>query len=397
MVSKTIVILLFLAQSCIASDIRIASWNMFNAPSDEQADTLAVVVESMGNVSLLAMAETDTSSAPLTARVFGENFESIVANFDGAGDRTGFVYDTSVLTLLASTELSDGLTHPVLRGDFRQKGIVGVPDIHVYSIHLKSDDAAKRLSEAQVIVEDAKTLGPNAHVLFAGDFNLRDADEATFREFMTIAFDAHDLTRPTDVTWRDNDEFLHLHSQDPRNNLDDRFDMQLVSDDFFDGTGVEIVEGSYRVHGNDGSHIMGGPISTGSGSPEEVLAALGSLSDHLPVIADFTLGAILVGDIDGDDLVGFDDFLILSRNFGEINASASDGDIDNDQSVEFSDFLLLAGNFGEEVIVANVPEPGSSVPLLVVLAFILSRHRILVIFRSRSFIGTRTPRAGFSL
>jgi ELWxxDGT repeat protein len=56
----------------------------------------------------------------------------------------------------------------------------------------------------------------------------------------------------------------------------------------------------------------------------------------------------LVGDIDGDGLVGFSDFLIVSENFGsETEEGSLAGDLDQDGVVDFSDFLLVSSNFGK--------------------------------------------------
>lgn len=56
---------------------------------------------------------------------------------------------------------------------------------------------------------------------------------------------------------------------------------------------------------------------------------------------------MLVGDINGDSLVGFQDFLILSANFGTTSdATSADGDLDDNGAVNFADFLILSQNFG---------------------------------------------------
>lgn len=57
------------------------------------------------------------------------------------------------------------------------------------------------------------------------------------------------------------------------------------------------------------------------------------------------------GDIDGDGLVGFSDFLVLSREFGSQGNSLA-SDLDCDDRVGFSDFLILSGNFGTRVVAA---------------------------------------------
>jgi len=52
------------------------------------------------------------------------------------------------------------------------------------------------------------------------------------------------------------------------------------------------------------------------------------------------------GDITGDGSVNFSDFLILSQNFGKVDAAFADGDLDRDGTVGFADFLLVSQNFG---------------------------------------------------
>lgn len=52
------------------------------------------------------------------------------------------------------------------------------------------------------------------------------------------------------------------------------------------------------------------------------------------------------GDANSDGNVTFADFLILSNNFGSIDAVFADGDFDGDGRVTLDDFLILAGHYG---------------------------------------------------
>jgi len=65
------------------------------------------------------------------------------------------------------------------------------------------------------------------------------------------------------------------------------------------------------------------------------------------------------GDLDGDGMVAFADFLILSNNFGTEVAGHEQGDIDCSGDVAFADFLVLSNNFGQAVgaETSAVPEP----------------------------------------
>lgn len=56
----------------------------------------------------------------------------------------------------------------------------------------------------------------------------------------------------------------------------------------------------------------------------------------------------VLGDVDGDGLVTFQDFLQLARNFGRESVTRSEGDLNDDQTVTFADFLILAQNFGKQ-------------------------------------------------
>lgn len=59
---------------------------------------------------------------------------------------------------------------------------------------------------------------------------------------------------------------------------------------------------------------------------------------------------MLPGDANADGVVGFEDFLSLSENFGtEVASGAAAGDFNLDGIVDFPDFLILSGNFGANV------------------------------------------------
>ena len=65
---------------------------------------------------------------------------------------------------------------------------------------------------------------------------------------------------------------------------------------------------------------------------------------------------LLAGDANRDGRVQFDDFLLLSDNFGRSSVAWSEGDFDRDGSVLFSDFLQLSNNFGS-MTSESTPEP----------------------------------------
>ena len=65
------------------------------------------------------------------------------------------------------------------------------------------------------------------------------------------------------------------------------------------------------------------------------------------------------GDADLDGTVTFEDFLILSSNFGQDAATWSQGDFDGDGEVAFADFLVLSANFGDANLAGDANSDGT--------------------------------------
>lgn len=80
------------------------------------------------------------------------------------------------------------------------------------------------------------------------------------------------------------------------------------------------------------------------------------------------------GDVDGNGLVEFEDFIVLSTNFKN-DGDWTFGDFDGDGKVLFADFLALSDNFGDVVRAetSSVPEPNTgmlaSLACVVLLGF----------------------------
>ncbi len=82
------------------------------------------------------------------------------------------------------------------------------------------------------------------------------------------------------------------------------------------------------------------------------------------------------GDLDGNGVVTFSDFLILSSNFGQEVDGHRLGDIDCDGAVRFSDFLILADNFGDTPNESvSVPEASSKLLMYQLFLFLLLYQR----------------------
>lgn len=293
--------------------MRIVDWNTFNRPNNATDDAnFRTIFEAIGNetvqgnthrIDILALQETDPPGAGdsivrvqnVLNTLYATSSYSLTASpVDGGGDSTGFVYDTSTVSLLESVQVGAGtLTHNVMRGKFQPVGTPSSDVFYVYSVHLKSgttgSDATLRGSEAAFLRADADALGEGTQVLLVGDFNMNGSTESAWTNFVSAGAGQLQDVANAPGTWSDNAAFKILHSQDPGAAMDDRFDIQFASGELFDGGGVDYVSNSFHIFGNNGTHTLNQPITTGTGASIDVLNALVASSDHLPAVADYQI------------------------------------------------------------------------------------------------------------
>ena len=182
-------------------------------------------------------------------------------------------------------------------------------DFYVYVSHYKastgSTNEARRLVEATAIRADADALGDGVNIIYAGDFNMRSSSEGAFQELLSSgngqAFDPINQLG----NWHDNFSFIDIHTQSPvtssrfggqvTGGMDDRFDLQITTDELLDSEGLDYIDGSYHAFGNNGTHFMNGELDVVSNTalPQNVLTAIANASDHLPVVMDLQLPAVM--------------------------------------------------------------------------------------------------------
>lgn len=157
------------------------------------------------------------------------------------------------------------------------------------------------------------------------------------------------------------------------------FDVGFLDDhhvfvaDPFDNTGAERA-GAVYVYETKAT-----PVLVGDCNGDDVLG-VSDLSCVSSIEArDLVLAALntLPGDLDGNGEVGFADFITLSQNYGKDSPRYVDGNIDLRGGVTFEDFIMLANGFGKTPKdLTAVPEPtGIAMIWLGVLCGTVARRR----------------------
>jgi endonuclease/exonuclease/phosphatase family metal-dependent hydrolase len=298
-------------------------------------------------------------------------------DFFGSGGRPGLVYNTQTVQLLGEAQFGNVGTeanqHPraSMRYHFGLVGYDSTAEFYAYSSHFSAGVVSQRTAEAQAIRTSADALGEGTHIIYAGDFNINTSNTAPYTHLLSSgngqAFDPID----TPGSWRDNQfingvDIRHVHTQSPAGNgegipgfaeagVDDRFDFQLVTNEFLDGEGLSYIPGSYHAFGNNGTHTINESINTGTGAAPSVLAALMANSDHLPVVADYQLPAKMMASLAAVPMtvmqgatVGIDVFV---ENIANVVASSGADELDYTISVAGS---LLGSASGSILALAGV-------------------------------------------
>jgi endonuclease/exonuclease/phosphatase family metal-dependent hydrolase len=186
---------------------------------------------------------------------------------------------------------------------------------YIFSSHLKASTGGvneqERLDGVETIRQDADGLPQGTHIIYAGDMNFYDNGEPGYLHFLSAG--AGQAVDPFGSgSWGGSSNAIK-HTQSPRiaggsligGGLDDRFDFMLMTSEFIDGQGLALLTGTYRSFGNDGNHYDDA-INDGNNTyyPGDITRSnaladdLHDASDHIPVIADFQIPAMMLASAD---------------------------------------------------------------------------------------------------
>ena len=244
------------------------------------------------------------------------------------------VYNTQKLTLVASVGVNppggtsqlgsaSGEYRQVMRYQFRPIGGTSADDFYIYVSHYKAGSGSSnenlRLGEATIIRNDAAGLPSGSRIIYAGDYNVQSSAEAAYQKILSstqinAGLDPYNLTGSTSINWSANSNLSQkTHSA---NSLGNRYDYMLMTSalnptDAFTAssfnatsTGLQLIPNTYQTFGNNGTtayhtgtdttanHSLDGVVQNGGTfiSASTLKNDLQFASDHLPVMADFSLG-----------------------------------------------------------------------------------------------------------
>ncbi|TWT37618.1 hypothetical protein KOR34_25740 [Posidoniimonas corsicana] len=316
------------------AQLRVVNYNTLDKPfSQSDLDDLSIIVQAISDTprngvakrpDILALQEQTTfslndSTSSRVAEALNSLFgvSSYQASVLGFGvDRLGVVFDSATVGLSSSSNIPTGGPRAAQRAEFSLLSYAG-EQLYLYNAHLKagssSADNATRATEASNLVGNLASLGPNVNAVALGDMNIGSSSEAAFDALTDSG--SPGFSDPLALgAWPNSSVAVHmtqstrtsfLSDEGATGGMDDRFDLQLVTSPLLDGeglsylgptsVGLESLEHSYQAFGNDGVSWNTRINNTFVGRTQtaDVLNALHDFSDHLPVVADYQLPAVL--------------------------------------------------------------------------------------------------------
>ena len=177
--------------------------------------------------------------------------------------------------------------------------------------HLKagtgSTNEDKRASMVSSAMSYIRTHDLPENMLFMGDFNVYDDDEQAYKNLIYSYNGIQYFFDPIEREghWNNNSSFKDVHTQSTHSintacfshgGMDDRFDFIMASSSLLQSSNnLHLLINTYKALGNDGQHfnksINDSPNN--SSAPSQIIDALFSMSDHLPILTQLRVDASL--------------------------------------------------------------------------------------------------------
>jgi hypothetical protein len=365
--------------------IRIMAYNVLNYPNIPENDSIMVADTTGRNPyfrTIFSSINPDIAVLQeIEGRVDAEAFLTNVMNGYGetyelgwrgtAGDDNPIYFKADKFDLISSYFVIDqggSGSHPTI--EYRLLHEDSGDTLIILNTHLTfgpgSTERAKRKVDADAIRQRTSTYSPGAYFIALGDFNIYGGTEAAFDTLLDRTHDGW-LDDPLGLEVYSNWSTSGLTEYNTHNTregsgpylgggggfgLDERFDLILNSKNVLEPGGFMYKAGSYVTYGNDGLHNNRDVNEQPNNSvPVEVADALYMASDHLPVCADYYVGAEVgaspaPGDIvftqvgaDNPDVVEF--VTLKEMNLTKLKITNSGVDINGDLTGGDGTFDLL--------------------------------------------------------
>lgn len=299
-----VLFLLFCSLLVAQQNVRVMSYNIHNYPNGQDANIKKIIntinPDALVIVEMLSQSGVNqflSSSLSIDYKTASVTIRSSDSNGNNGND-CAFYYKSSVLTLI-ETQAIPARTRVISK--FKLVHNTTKDTLIVLGVHLKANDytsdnvlnAQKRTEAVTTMMNETKNYNSKTNYLLCGDFNIFSSNESAFQKMVDKSQPGYFIDMMNaNGNWSDNPSFASICTHSTTD-LDTRLDMILVSPAIISKGGIDYIDGSFKIFGNDGKHYNQS-VTTGVNDWFAMDATIGSAlvqaSDHLPIYADFQFG-----------------------------------------------------------------------------------------------------------
>ena len=298
-------VVLFLATSAPAITLRVVSYNIDDADqgSDDNITAsfagLPSVLQAIGQhhigtnaqpIDVLGVEELNPTTLSNLVNAMNQGadtyaYDPLVGPTTGAGT-DGLIYNKHTIQVVSATIIgtasTSGAPRAPMRYLLRPIGFGPAAEFYMYVSHYKasSGSEARRNFEAAEIRQNADALGPTAHIIYSGDFNLVGGTGEPSWGTLTAPGNGQAIDPTGAAGWTNSsNNWKYLYSESTTS-LSRRYDFELVSSAMLNQPGVQLAHDTsdpftgnfpsskypyaYEVFGNNATTSLSGVINSAS-------------------------------------------------------------------------------------------------------------------------------------
>ncbi|MCL6100728.1 MAG: endonuclease/exonuclease/phosphatase family protein, partial [Bacteroidetes bacterium] len=291
-------LLAFNLASVAQNNIRVMSYNLENYPNGHDADFSKIVNQINPDIIVVVEMLSQQGVNQFLNNSLTAEYRSAPVNIHNDGslpyNDCGFYFKNSVLTLIQTAEISADTR---VISEFKLVHNTTQDTLIIFGVHLKAypQDSTRRASAVTSLRNRTSQLNNKTNYLVCGDFNIFKSTESAFQKLLNQSQLGYfiDMSNASG-NWNGNSAFSNLCTYSS-SSLNTRLDMILISPALATSGGIDYINDSFKIFGNDGAHFNKAVNSMPNAwftSDVSLGTSVRNASDHLPIYADFSFGAL---------------------------------------------------------------------------------------------------------
>jgi len=294
-------LIVFSTVSLTQERVRVMSYNLHNYPNNQDVDFKKIINQINPDALVVVEMIQQNGVTQFLSNALSTEYAYIPVQIKATnsagndGNDCAFYYKSAFLTLIEYKAIS-ARTRVISKFMLVHKTTNDT--LIIFGVHLKANDftsdnvlnAQKRADAVQSLRSETSLYNGKTNYLVCGDFNIFSSNEVAFQKLVNQTSSGYfiDLFNASG-DWSGDSKFNTICTYST-SNLNTRLDMILISQALKDPGGINYVDSSFKIFGNDGAHFNQA-VTTGTNTwflnDPSIGVSLKNASDHLPIYADF--------------------------------------------------------------------------------------------------------------